>query len=164
MLAARAAAGDAAAFAALVRAHEGSVRRFLARLSGGEADDLAQDVFLTAWRKAGRYDATGSYRGWLFRIGYHAFLDARRSGLRRELREQQLAPDAAVGDLDLSLDLNRALATLSGRERAAALLCFAEGCSHGEAAAIMQVPLGTLKSILARARAALVRQLETANG
>ena len=45
-------------------------------------------------------------------------------------------------------------------ERAAALLCFGEGCSHGEAAEIMGLPLGTLKSIVARARAALVKILE----
>ena len=68
-------------------------------------------------------------------------------------RESRHDPDAAI-------DLERALAGLGERERAAALLCFGEGCSHAEAAAIMALPLGTLKSIVARARAALVETLE----
>lgn len=160
-LARRAAAGDAAAFTALVRAHEGAVRRFLARLTRGEgADDLAQEAFLRAWRRAGDYRGMGSYRGWLMRIAWTLFLDSRRGAGRRLEREAALAPADAPHDPDAAIDLGRALAGLDVRERAAALLCFGEGCSHGEAAAIMNVPLGTLKSILARARAALVTRLE----
>lgn len=161
VLARRAAAGDAAAFTALVRAHEGAVRRFLARLTRGEgADDLAQEAFLRAWRRAGAYRGEGSYRGWLLRIAWTAFLDARRSAGRREGREMAVPPQDGPSDPDAAIDLGRALAGLGTRERAAALLCFGEGCSHGEAAEIMGLPLGTLKSILARARAALVARLE----
>ena len=57
----------------------------------------------------------------------------------------------------------RALSGLGERERAAAILCFGEGCSHGEAAAAMRIPLGTLKSIVARARAQLAQRLEVAD-
>lgn len=163
-LAARAAAGDVAAFTALVRAHEGAVRRFLARLSRGDADDLAQEAFMTAWRRAAHYRGDGSYRGWLFRIAWTTFLDARRGDARRHGREQEYKAPAATTDPDLRLDLERTLGQLPTRERAAALLCFAEGCSHAEAAAIMAVPLGTLKSILARARTALAVRLETVHG
>jgi RNA polymerase sigma-70 factor (ECF subfamily) len=55
----------------------------------------------------------------------------------------------------------RAMAALEPRERAAAQLCFAEGYSHGEAAQILQLPLGTLKSVVARARSQLAAALET---
>lgn len=161
--AAAAAAGDPAAFAALVRAHEGAVRRFLARLARGDADDLAQEVFLKAWRQAARYRGDGSYRGWLFRIAWTMFLDTRRGDVRRDAREAGQDLTCAATDPDLRLDLERALSRLPARERAAAALCFGEGCSHGEAAVALAMPLGTLKSVLARARAALTEQLETAH-
>lgn len=159
-----AAAGNAAAFAMLVRTHEGAVRRFLTRLTRGDADDLAQDVFVRAWQQSGQWRGEGSYRGWLFRIAWTVFLDARRSAGRREGRERGFDDERAGTDHDLRLDIDRALARLPDRERAAALLCFAEGCSHTEAAKAMDIPLGTLKSVLARARTALAAQLEAPNG
>jgi RNA polymerase sigma-70 factor (ECF subfamily) len=165
-LARRAAAGDAAAFAALVRLHEAAVRRFLGRLVRGGAsdvgaDDLAQEVFLKAWRTGARWRGDSSYRTWLFGIAWTTFLDVRRAGTRRAARETAAFDDApAAADPDRAIDLARALATLGERERAAALLCFGEGCSHGEAARIMGLPLGTLKSVLARARTALAARLE----
>ncbi|HWW59123.1 MAG TPA: RNA polymerase sigma factor [Sphingopyxis sp.] len=54
---------------------------------------------------------------------------------------------------DATIDANRLLAALSPQERAALTLCFGDGWSHGEAAAIMGVPLGTLKSLVLRGRA-----------
>jgi RNA polymerase sigma-70 factor (ECF subfamily) len=160
MLARRAAAGDAAAFAMLVQRHEGPVRRFLRRLSGEGADDLAQEVFLKAWRMAGRWRGEAGYRSWLMGIAWNAFRTSRRADRRRTQREGAFEPEQAAGDANAKIDVERALAALGERERAAALLCFAEGCSHREAAAIMRLPLGTLKSILARARTALAAQLE----
>lgn len=163
-LARRAAAGDAAAFAALVRLHEAKVRRFLARLTRGEgADDIAQEVFIKAWRMRGAWREEGSYGGWLMRIAWTTFLSARRSDNRRQERDFQ-AWEAAEGrkavEPDSAIDVGRAFAGLDERERAAAMLCFAEGYSHSEAAGIMDLPLGTLKSIVARARTQLVASLE----
>jgi len=159
-LARRAAAGDAVAFTALVRAHEAAVRRFLRRLAGDSADDLAQETFLKAWRLAGHYRGDGRYRAWLMRIAWTQFLAAHRAGGRRDAREAAIAPAEARTDPDAAIDLERALSGLGERERAAALLCFGEGCSHSEAAEIMALPLGTLKSVVARARAALIDRLE----
>jgi RNA polymerase sigma-70 factor (ECF subfamily) len=70
-----------------------------------------------------------------------------------------LAEEPAGENSDLRLDLERAMAQLPERERAAAVLCFAQGYSHGEAAEILDMPLGTLKSIVARARATLLQHL-----
>lgn len=159
-LARRAATGDVAAFTLLVRAHEAAVRRFLRRLAGDAADDLAQETFLKAWRAAGHYRGEGRYRAWLMRIAWTLFLSARRAGLRRDAREAEATPTENRHDPEAALDLERALSALGERERAAALLCFGEGCSHVEAAEIMGLPLGSLKSIVARARAALVTILE----
>lgn len=159
-LAKRAAAGDVAAYTALVRRHERRVRAFLGRLTRGDgADDLAQETFLKAWRVLGDFRGEGSFEGWLLRIAWRLFLTSRRS--RREAPVD--APDGVdprVEDGNSRIDVERALARLPARERAAALLCLGEGYSHGEAAAIMEVPLGTLKSLVARARAALARALE----
>lgn len=162
-LARRAAAGDTAAFSALVRLHEGPVRRFLLRLARGNGgDDMAQEVFLKAWRYSGRWRGEGSYRSWLLGIAWTTFLEFRRAGGRRDAREREAAAllEPAAGDDAVRIDVARALASLGERERGAALLCFAEGCSHAEAATIMQIPLGTLKSVLARARTALAARLE----
>ena len=162
-LARKAAGGDVAAFTALVRAHEGVVRRFLTRLAGAEgADDLAQEVFLKAWRLGGDWRGEGSYRSWLMGIAWTQFLGARRANARSRARDHAAyEQDPQVdGGPDAAIDLSRALGGLAERERAAVLLCFGEGCSHAEAARIMDVPLGTLKSIVARGRSALAARLE----
>ena len=160
LLARKAAAGDAAAFTELVRRHERRVRAFLARLTRGQgADDLAQETFMKAWRMAGSWRGEGSYEGWLLRIAWREFLSRRRTR-SEEPAESDESAEWLTPDVEGRLDVERALARLPERERAAALLCFGEGCSHGEAARIMQLPLGTLKSIVARARTALAKQLE----
>ena len=165
-LARRAAAGDAAAFAALVRLHEAKVRRFLSRLVRGDgADDLAQEAFVTAWRMRRDYRG-GRYGAWLMRIAWTAFLSDRRAAGRRQERDArswQSSEQIGLRSDELRLDVAAALDTLDDREKAAAQLCFAEGYSHAEAAEIMGLPLGTLKSIAARAKARLTLLLETQN-
>lgn len=162
-LARRAAEGNPDAFAALVRGHEQAVRRFLRRLTlDHAADDLAQEVFLKAWRLR-RQQQGASYKAWLMRIAWTSFLEARRATGRRLVRDQA-AYEAAQAEApgvagDVRIDLARALDALDERERAAAQLCFAEGYSHAEAAAILGLPLGTLKSIAARAKAQLAAAL-----
>jgi RNA polymerase sigma-70 factor (ECF subfamily) len=156
-LARKAAAGDAAAFSSLVRVHERRVRGFLRRLCGETlAEDLAQSSFLKAWRAAASYRGEGSYEGWLLRIAWTQFLSDRRRSRPVELA---LAVDSAPGP-EVRIEIDLALATLPHQERAAALLCLGEGWSHGEAAQILGLPLGTLKSQVARARAKLACILE----
>ncbi|HEY0149261.1 MAG TPA: RNA polymerase sigma factor [Allosphingosinicella sp.] len=163
VLARRAAEGDSLAFTALVRRHERKVRAFLSRLTQGrDSDDLAQEVFVKAWRLAGEWRGDGSYGGWLMRIAWTSFLSAHRAETRRQGRDHHAyeRSEDAVPDPNSRIDAQRALAGLDERERGAALLCFAEGYSHAEAAKIMDIPLGTLKTIIARARAKLVTALE----
>jgi len=156
----RAAGDDLAAFAALVRVHEAPLRRYLARLAGDEGDDLAQESLLAAWRALGQWRGEGSFGSWLRTIATRRFLDRHR---RRRPDTQPMAGldfAAPCDGRDQRIAIDRALAKLSERERAVALLLFAEGHSHSEAAAILAVPLGTLKSIAARVRLALVPLLE----
>jgi RNA polymerase sigma factor (sigma-70 family) len=141
-----------------VRRHERRVRSFLDRLTRGQgADDLAQETFLKAWMMSASYRAEGRYEAWLLRIAWRQFLSAQR---RRPPPVDIDTTLTFTPDEALRTDVNRALARLPERERAAALLCFGHGCSHAEAATVMELPLGTLKSIVARARKALVGQLE----
>lgn len=141
-----------------MRRHESAIRAFLVRAGGREgADDLAQETFLKAWRKASAYRGAGSYRGWLLRIAWTSLISARRkTNLEVEETAVERGHQPAV---DAQIDAARALAGLDLRERAAALLCFGHGHSHAEAAQIMDVPLGTLKSIVARAKTKLALRL-----
>ena len=164
MLARRAAGDDLAAFAALVRAHEAGLRRYLARLAGDEGDDLSQETLLAAWRAIGQWRGEGRFAGWLRRIATRRFLDRQRRGGNTVPRSwaslDGAEATAAPGSPHLALEIEAALGRLPPRERAAALLVFAEGHSHAEAAEALGVPLGTLKSIVARARATLIPLLE----
>lgn len=159
----RAARGNLAAFGALVRAHEAPLRRYTRRLAGFDGDDIAQDALLSAWRALSQWRGDGSFAGWLRKIATRRFLDGqRRAGPRSfaEIDPNQAASEQAP---DRRIAVDRALASLPPRERAAVLLVFAEGHSHVEAAAILGLPLGTLKSIVARARIALIPLLEGAD-
>ena len=141
-----------------MRAHEPRLRSLLRRLAGDIGDDLAQDTFLAAWRAAGSWRGEGSYFAWLARIGWRQFLSHKRAA--RPVEPLDEAAEIAVPSHERRAAIDQAMARLPERERMAALLCFAEGHSHGEAAVIMDIPLGTLKSLVARARQRLVHCLE----
>jgi RNA polymerase sigma-70 factor (ECF subfamily) len=148
-----------------VRRHERVVRGFLMRLSGNaaRADDLAQETFLTAWSKARSYTGEGSYRGWLLRISWRSFLMDERSRGRRlpAYAGDGEAPEEVdtAASAETSLVIEDALARLREEDRAAVILCLVLGHSHGEAAAILDSPLGTLKSRVARGTRQLMQLL-----
>jgi RNA polymerase sigma-70 factor (ECF subfamily) len=152
-----AARGDPRAFTRLVRRHEQAVVGFLLRMTRGRhalADDLAQETFLEAFRKIGQFRGDGPFAGWLLRIAYFRFL----AGARRNSAEvgglETVDPVGAESETSRAakLDLEKAMSQLGDAERAALTLHFALGCSHGETADIMAVPLGTAKSHILRGR------------
>ncbi|MGD0143662.1 MAG: sigma-70 family RNA polymerase sigma factor [Rhizomicrobium sp.] len=154
-LAQAAAKGDVGAFAELVRIHQGKLRAFLRRMSRGDhalADDLAQDTFLEAYRKMGQFRAEGSFAAWLFQIGYSRYLMHARKHKLEPLEEPLESLRQSETAFHAKLDLETALAKLVPARRAALTLCFSQGYSHEEAAEIMGVPLGTLKSHVLRGR------------
>ena len=170
LLAAAAARGDAAAFEALVRRHERVVRAFLARLApggSGRADDLAQETFLTAWTKASAFTGEGRYLGWLMRIAWTTFLmDVRGRGRRIPAYSGMDAPreQADRSDVERDLIVEDALGRLGEAHRAAVTLCLVLGHSHREAAEILDMPLGTLKTRVARGSAKLIELLGDEDG
>lgn len=155
-LCARAARGDRRAFGALVARHENRLRAFLSHLAGPDlGDDLAQESFVKAWQSIRQFRGQSQFSSWVCSIGWRCFLDrARRErGEARKKEGAALLAEAVVGPAgDARLDLSRALASLDSMERASLILCEGHGWSHGEAAAILRVPLGTLKSRVMRAK------------
>lgn len=161
---------DRHAFATLMRRHQSAVRRFLRGLcqSDAWADDLAQQTFLQAYRKLEQYDGGGTFSGWLVRIAYRMFLQARRKQSHRfehgaaTGKEDASAP--TQGDPLLRAALDQALRALPDEQRAVVVLCLRERMSHQEAASALEMPLGTVKSHLARARVALQGRLKVQYG
>lgn len=151
------------AFGRLVALHQSRIRAFLQRLcrDAALADDLAQDTFLTAYRKLGSYQGAGSFNGWLCSIAYRCFLQHQRQQQRdRDINkqfanEQLLNPDRYEAISPEQLDLERAMLLLERDEAAALTLNMSLGFSHAEVATIMQLPLGTVKSHITRGIAKL---------
>lgn len=158
---------DARVFEILVRRHQGLVRAQLRRLLGDDpalADDLAQETFLLAWRKLGQFRGGSRFSTWLYRIAHSCFLQYWRSKGWRAQQESQLerSGDEALGASaaapELGLDLDSALRCLSSKQRTALMYCVQLGLSHEEAAMVMNMPLGSVKTHVARGKAKL-RQL-----
>lgn len=167
-LVAAAQAGSTQAFSRLIDRHQQAVRAFLRRACGdwAEADDLAQEAFLAAWPRIGRLQSGGSVRAWLIGIAYRKHLTARRSFVRSRARdtawEAERTPksvSAASGQIDDRLTLEKVMAELAPDQRACVALCLAGDFSHAEAAEALDLPLGTVKSHVARGRARLLSAL-----
>jgi len=154
---------DAAAFGVSIRQHQSAVRGFLRRLTRGDhalADDLAQETFLEAYRKREQFRGQTAIAGWLFAIAWSRFLMTARRRKLEPLDDDAPEPALPESDSVLRLDLEKALAALRAPERAALTLCFAIGMGHEEAAATLGMPLGTLKSHIARGREKLKTLLQ----
>jgi len=152
---------DRRAFEQLLRRHQGMVRAQLRRLLHGDeaaADDLAQEVFLLAWRKLDQFRGEARFSTWLYRIAYSCFLQACRkrpqpAGQVDEGEVEQLpAPRQAI---DLQLDLERAMQQLSTAEQTVLLHCVHLELSHEETAEVLAMPLGTVKTHATRGKAKL---------
>ena len=174
---------DAAAFNQLVRAYQAQVFRTAYRVLGEQAaaEDAAQDAFISAFKHLKDYRG-GSFKAWLLRIVTNACYDQLRVKQRRptaSLDAMLLDPDNPVPGADraapetpqdvaerheLGEAIQRGLATLPTDQRMTLILIDIEGLNYDEAAQSMQTNVGTIKSRLSRARAAmrdfLVQQVE----
>jgi RNA polymerase sigma-70 factor (ECF subfamily) len=166
-LVAEARAGSRLALSRLIDRHQGAVRAFLRRVAVDreDADDLAQETFVTAWTQLATWRGQSTVRAWLLGIAWRKARSAGRSMFRRMARDrawsdnEALAPRSNVSAED-RLALEGALGRLNQDQRAAVALCLAEDYSHAEAAEILGLPLGTLKSQVLRGRAKLLEVLE----
>jgi RNA polymerase sigma factor (sigma-70 family) len=162
----RAVGGDPAPFVELVRRHEAAVHRYLSRRVGADvADDLLSEVWMAAFTSLGRFDgAWSSARPWLFGIARN-----RVRSFRRLRQPSGGGPDAALNpwpDVDTRLatqargeEIRAALRALPAEEREVLLLVAWEELTPSEAAIVLEIPAGTARSRLHRARMALRRDL-----
>jgi RNA polymerase sigma-70 factor, ECF subfamily len=161
-LAARAKRGDADAFEQLVLRYQDRLYTLALRVTLSEADarDCVQEGLISAWRAIDRFRGDARFSTWIYRIVIRKAYDA----LDRRKRWAVPAEAIEVPDADRSpedrLDLMSALAGLDPEFRAAVVACDIVGMSMDEAAAALDVPAGTVKSRLSRARERLAQQLE----
>lgn len=148
-------AGDAAAFEQIVRLHQQSVWRFLRRLLGDAttAEDVAQETFLRVYRRLPTYEFRSALSTWIFQIARNAGLDALRARDRDDRLRRAVPPPAATGDAGpVRVEVEAALAILSVEHREALLLVEVLGLRYAEAATVLGVPVGTVKSRVFGAR------------
>jgi RNA polymerase sigma factor (sigma-70 family) len=156
---------DHHAFAELVRRHQSVVRGLLRQLVRSDvtlADDLAQETFVRAYKNIRSFRGEAKFSTWLYRIGYNVFRgEARRRKELVGIDETQLESqrDPSTVDAGLRHDLAHALQTLPLHERTAVVLCCQNGLSHDEAARVLEIPLGTVKTNVLRGREKLKKLL-----
>ncbi|MEV8516208.1 RNA polymerase sigma factor SigM [Dactylosporangium sp. NPDC051484] len=153
------ATGDPNAFAELVQRHRDRLWAVALRTLGDreEAADALQDALLSAFRAAGGFRGDSAVTTWLHRIVVNACLDRIR---RRQARPTVPLPEtdvtpAPVTDRDTAMDVRQALRQIPADQRAALVLVDVQGYGVAEAAVILGVPEGTIKSRCARGRARL---------
>jgi len=158
--------GDRMALTEAIRASEADVWRFVAHLLGpAEADDVTQDTFLRAWRALPEFRADSTAKAWLLAIARRACADAIRRAQRRRRIDDRAGAELAVrghehaSDSGLRAELDDLLGELDPDQRAAFVLTQVIGCSYAETAEVCGTRIGTVRSRVARARAALVERL-----
>ncbi|MEP7155787.1 MAG: sigma-70 family RNA polymerase sigma factor [Betaproteobacteria bacterium] len=150
---------DRNAFAELVRRHQSQLRASLRKMTGGNmamSDDIAQESFILAWRniKSFRYEA--KFSTWLYRIAFNCW----QSEVRRKhevpmdgnaIHEAEVtAPESDL--TGVRRDLLRAMEDLNDAERNVIVQCYYNDLSHEEAAYVLGMPLGTVKTHILKAR------------
>jgi len=156
-------AGDDNAYGELVRRRQNTIRQLFRRLcrEPALADDLAQQTFLQAWRNVETLKSPAAFGGWLRRLAINTWLQRVRAErpLMSTTDMGELPDEAAEPTLTEQLDLDSALATLPPDVRLCITLAYAERMSHREICEATDLPLGTVKSHIARGAARLRKLL-----
>jgi RNA polymerase sigma-70 factor (ECF subfamily) len=148
---------DRDAFAELFAYYAPRVKSYLLRLGADSAlaEEIAQDVMVTVWRKAALFDrAQASVSTWIFRIARNRRIDLFRRSKRPELdpEEEMIlpsgveAPDARIEAMETETRVRAAMKDLPEEQVVLLKLAFYEGLSHSEIATRLGAPLGTVKS------------------
>ena len=164
-------AGDEKAFASLVARHLGRAGNIARRVVGSraEAEDMVQEAFLRVWLKAGAWrpeaDGGAKFSTWFYRVLMNLCIDRTRRVTPAPLEAAgdpaDDKPDGfdAVASAETTARVRAAVDELPERQRAALALCHYEGMSNIEAAAVLDLTVGAVESLLVRARRHLREQL-----
>lgn len=184
-LVARCQKADVAAFDEIVARYKGRIYGYLYRMTGNaeDAEDITQEVFVRMYTSIGSFRAEASLSAWLFRIAGNLAVDAFRRAKNRRILVRSLDGEVAadVGDenafvtrdvpdwsrepmtllarAESGAQIQTALEKLPPRLRSAVVLCDIEGLSYEDIAVVERIPLGTVKSRIFSARAALRKRL-----
>lgn len=151
-------------FEALVRQHHAAVSAYARAMVShpGLAEDAVQETFLRAWRYLDSFRGEGSFEGWLIRICRRCVIDLDRAERRRShpidipvAEERGHGSTVELGELVVALPLD---------QREVVVLCGLLGYDYETAAAVLDIPVGTVRSRLSRARARLAGDLRRAAG
>jgi RNA polymerase sigma-70 factor (ECF subfamily) len=169
-LARAAARGDRRALDRLLERHVDRVHAICRRVLGDPDDalDATQEALLAIARRVGTFDGRAQFSTWVYRVAVNAALDEARRRNRRpralpddvELEAHDPAVDGMVAD---RVDVDRALAGVAPEFRAAVALRDLAGLDYAQIAEILDVPTGTVRSRIARGRAALAERLGNSN-
>ena len=158
----RVAAGDRSAFRSLYDRHGDRVFRYAMSIvrRAHLAEEVLQETMIVVWRKARTYRGDAKISTWILGIARHLAFNL----LRREARGSRLPQDPPVGcdpakDAEMAVRVERALATLPEHHREVMHLVFYEEMTLREAAEILEIPEGTVKSRMHHARKALAKAL-----
>jgi RNA polymerase sigma-70 factor, ECF subfamily len=165
-------AGNSAAFGQLVTRYQDRLYNTLVHLVGSTdtAYDLVQDAFVQAYLKLETFQRSSAFYTWLYRIAVnraishrrrsrpHVSIDAAPAG--REVVDHREPPSARLEQQERACEVRRALDTLSDEHRSILVLREIDGASYEEIAAVLELPIGTIRSRLHRARLQLRDQLK----
>ena len=145
-----------------MRRHQSRIRGLLRHLTrdASVADDLAQDTFVRAWEKLESFRGDGRFEAWLSKLAYTRFLQHQRRRKLEARHRTHADPETVVTSApnDEVVDLDRLLSVCSHDEQLLLVLNYAQGLSHTEIAAVVERPVGTVKSQIHRAKAKIRAQ------
>ncbi len=162
----RASAGNRAALEVLLDRHADRIHAVCRRIVGNSDDalDAAQEAMIAIARSVGRFDGRAAFTTWIYRIATNAALDELRRRARRP-QPMETLPEPAMAATPLDdrvgarLDIDAALALVPDDFRVAVVLRDLCDLDYAEIAAVLDVPAGTVRSRIARGRAALAQAL-----
>jgi len=169
--------GDIAAFEEIVEIHQSAVIGTVAKMLGGmgDAEDIAQQVFIRVWKSAGRYKPSAKFTTWMFTITRNLVFNEMRRRQRKpavsiDEREEEYnllapdehtaTPDQQVLENELVREIDSAIQALPEKQRMAVVLRRYEDRSYEEIADILNLSHSAVKSLLFRARTQLKENLQ----
>lgn len=159
--------GDRNSYSELIQRYQSSLRGFFLKLAGGDqalADDLSQETFIAAYKGLSSFKGQAKFSTWLFSIGKNVFLQHARKHHETPVDPEDDPPDESTPDSGKTMDIHRALKELDSDDRLILGLCYVQELTHPEVAEILQIPLGTVKTNVLRAKEKLKLKLLSYQG